>query len=518
MLLFRQFVNEDLGCASYLVGDPEAGVAVVVDPPFAIEQCSKPPAQEGVRIERVLETHTHADHVSGHGRLALEHGLPVAVHPLAEPEFESEPLADGDVLAVGAVSIRVLHTPGHRPEHCSFVVDERIVLTGDSLFVGDAARPDLAVAAREGAEDLFASLARLAELPPGIEVYPGHVAGSLCGGNMSSERSSTIGRERETNPRSASATCRSSCSSRVGLRPEAADDRARRRAQPRAVGRAAARPAASWPHPARRRCSTCATSTEHAAGHLPGAISVPVAGGSFGTKAGFVLEPGEPVVLHAASAEQAADAARMLWAVGILELAGLRGRAARDRDARDGRRPDELKQLLEQAEVQVVDVRETTERDSGYMPGSRNIPYRLLRKLGCGALERERPVVTICESGPRAAIAASLLQREGFDVRPVADGGIAGLRRRRRLVPPLRAACPAVRGGSRAARARRRASEQCSSLRVTMVSSTSVSPTCTAMPSRWCSTETTLPRSAATSSSSSTSAPGLSGMRVRTTR
>jgi hydroxyacylglutathione hydrolase len=162
---------------------------------------------------------------------------------------------------------------------------------------------------------------------------------------------------------------------------------------------------------------------EHAAGHLPGSINVPVSGGSFGTKAGFVLEPGEPVVLHAASAEQAAEATRMLWAVGIFELAGfvIHPHAT---ETLATVRPDELKQLLEQAEVQVVDVRETTERDSGYLPGSRNIPYRLIRKLGCGALERERPVVTICESGARATIAASLLQREGFDVRAVAEGGV----------------------------------------------------------------------------------------------
>ena len=162
--LFRQFVNEDLGCASYLVGDAQAGVAVVVDPAFAIENYLAVAEQEGVRIERVLETHTHADHVSGHGRFALEHGLPVVIHPLAEPTFPFEPLEDGRVVDVGAVRIRVVHTPGHRPEHCSFVVDDELALTGDSMFVGAAARPDLAVAAREGAEDLYRSLGRLVDL------------------------------------------------------------------------------------------------------------------------------------------------------------------------------------------------------------------------------------------------------------------------------------------------------------------------------------------------------------------
>jgi glyoxylase-like metal-dependent hydrolase (beta-lactamase superfamily II)/rhodanese-related sulfurtransferase len=423
VLLFRQFVNEDLGCASYLVGDPEARVAVVVDPPLAIEELLAAAADGGVRIERVLETHTHADHVSGHGRLAIEHGIAVSVHPLAEAEFESEPIADGDALEVGAVTIRVLHTPGHRPEHCSFVIDERIVLTGDSLFVGDAARPDLAVAAREGAEDLYTSLGRLSDLPPDVEVFPGHVAGSLCGGNMSSDRSSTIGRERETNPSLGFHDVQEFVlvSSSVST------------PKPPTTARVVALNRGPWvsqpPEPPELAAPVDGTVLdvrdfdEHAAGHLPGAINVPLSGGSFGTKAGFVLEGGERVVLHAASAEQAAEAARRLWAVGILELEGyVVQQHATETIATV--RPDELKELLDQAEVQVVDVRETTERDSGYLPGSRNIPYRLIRKLGCGALERGRPVVTICESGARATIAASLLQREGFDVRPVADGGI----------------------------------------------------------------------------------------------
>src|SRR5581483_5452047 len=157
-MLFRQFVDEDLGCASYLVGDAETGEAALVDPAYAIEQYLDAAEREGVRIVRVLETHTHADHVSGHGRLALEHGIPVSVHPAAEAEFEHEPLEDGREIVLGNVALRVLHTPGHRPEHCCFAVLDRgradepwLVLTGDSLFVGDAARPDLAVEAADGA-------------------------------------------------------------------------------------------------------------------------------------------------------------------------------------------------------------------------------------------------------------------------------------------------------------------------------------------------------------------------------
>jgi len=424
VLLFRQFVDDDLGCASYLVGDAEAGVAVVVDPAFAIEQYLEAAERDSVAIERVLETHTHADHVSGHGRFALEHGTPVAIHSIAAPEYPFEPLADGDVVQVGSVRIRVLHTPGHRPEHCAFAVADELLLTGDSLFVGDAARPDLAVAAREGAEDLFHSLERLAALGDGVQVYPGHVAGSLCGGNMSSDTSSTIAKERSTNEAlqfrdvqefvlvSASvSTPRPPTTERV-----VALNRGPWVAQPDEPEELAEAGEAI--------VLDVRPFSDYTAGHVPGAISVPVDGSSFGTKAGFVLMPGERVVLHARSGDEALEAARKLWAAGILDIAGfvVAPQASETLATLD---VDELRELLASPGLQLVDVREAPERDTGYIPGSQNVPYRLLRKVGCGALDRSRPVVTVCESGPRAAIAASLLQREGFDVRAVADGGVA---------------------------------------------------------------------------------------------
>ncbi|HMG28080.1 MAG TPA: MBL fold metallo-hydrolase, partial [Acidimicrobiia bacterium] len=206
-MIFRQFVDDDLGCASYLVGDETTQEAIIVDPSYAIEPYLAAAAQEHVRIVRTLETHTHADHVSGHGRLAFEHGIPVAIHRAAEVEYEHDPLEDGQEIVLGDVVLRVIHTPGHRPEHCCFTVIDRtradepwLLLTGDSLFVGDAARPDLAVEAVDGARELYASLRRLLELPDGVEVYPGHVAGSLCGASMSSKASTTIGFERRFNP------------------------------------------------------------------------------------------------------------------------------------------------------------------------------------------------------------------------------------------------------------------------------------------------------------------------------
>jgi glyoxylase-like metal-dependent hydrolase (beta-lactamase superfamily II)/rhodanese-related sulfurtransferase len=425
VLVFRQFVDDDLGCASYLVGDRDAGVAVIVDPALAIEQYVQAAVAEEVRIERVLETHTHADHVSGHGRFAVEHGLPVSIHALAEAGYVCDSLADGEVMHAGATEIRVLHTPGHRPEHCAFVIDGNLVLTGDSLFVGDAARPDLAIAAREGAQDLFGSLERLSALGDDVEVYPGHVAGSLCGGNMSSERSSTIGRERETND----ALSYRDVQEFVLVSASVSTPR------PPTTERVVALNRGPWvtlppqpeelPEIGEGTVLDVRPFTDYVAGHVPGAISVPITGESFSTKAGFVVEAGERLVIHARSADEAMEAARSLWKVGILELGGyvLEPSAEETLATLD---VFELKELLDAAaDVQVVDVREASERDTGYIPGSRNIPYRLLRKLGCGALDVSRPVLTVCESGPRAAIAASLLAREGFDARAVSPGGVA---------------------------------------------------------------------------------------------
>ena len=265
-MLFLQFLNDDLGCASYLVGCEGAGEAVVVDPPYAVEPLLEAAAKHDVRIVRVIETHTHADHVSGHGRLALEHGIPVSIHPAAEVDYPSDPLEDGAEVTVGNVTLRCIHTPGHRPEHCCLAIVDHtradepwLLLTGDSLFVGDAARPDLAVGAEEGAEGLFHSLARLLELNDGVEVYPGHVAGSLCGKGMSSKGSTTIGFERRFNPMLAFSDVNAFVAeSAVDRRAEAAEPRAHRRRQPRPVPRQPARSCRS--SRTRRPGHSCSTS------------------------------------------------------------------------------------------------------------------------------------------------------------------------------------------------------------------------------------------------------------------
>jgi hydroxyacylglutathione hydrolase len=427
-VIFTQFVDDALGCASYLVGDENAEIAVVVDPALAIEQYLEEAERRGVRLVRVLETHTHADHVSGHGRLALEHELPVSIHPAAGVEYQHDPMGDGDEIEVGDVVLRCIHTPGHRPEHCCLAVLDRsrgdepwLVLTGDSLFVGDAARPDLAVDAREGSEGLFYSLRRLVELGDGVEVYPGHVAGSLCGRAMSSKASTTIGFERRFNPALAPTevtTFVANSSADATPRPPNME-RIVELNRGAFVGAQTAPPELPVP-PDDAQVIDVRPVEAFAHGHVAGAVSVPVSGTRFSTKAGFVLDAECPVVVAASDESEAQQAIRHLRSVGVLDIAGyVLGGGTHTLELVS---IDELDGLLAEG-VELIDVREKDERDTGYIAGSRNIPYRLLA-LGEADLPRDRPLVTICESGPRAAIAASLLAARGFDARAVAHGGV----------------------------------------------------------------------------------------------
>jgi glyoxylase-like metal-dependent hydrolase (beta-lactamase superfamily II)/rhodanese-related sulfurtransferase len=428
-VLFKQFLNDDLGCACYLVGDEPEGVAVVVDPPYHVEPLLAEAERREVRLVGVLETHTHADHVSGHGRLALEYGLPIRVHRDAGATFPHEPLDDGTEVEVGEVVLRTIHTPGHRPEHCCFAVIDRsrsdepwLVLTGDSLFVGDAGRPDLAVEAQEGAEGLFRSLRRLVELGDGVEVFPGHVAGSLCGAAMSSKASTTIGFERRSNP-ALQGELADFLAARLGPQPPRPPNMERIVELNRGELLGAQPPLERADSAPDEAIVLDVRPTEaFAAGHHPGAVGIPVSGASFATKAAFVL-PERPLVLHATNQDEAGLAVRALQAVALFGVSGWQ-----EGGGVEPLEPvslDELERLLADDAVELLDVREADERDESHIPGSRHLPYRTARAAAEAGLLNGRPLVTICESGPRAAVAASVLQAAGLNARPVLDGGVA---------------------------------------------------------------------------------------------
>ena len=427
-MLFQQFLDDDLGCASYLVGDEDAGVAAVVDPPFAIEPVLTEAARRGVRLVRTIETHTHADHLSGHGRLALERGIPVSIHPAADAAYPHDGLEDGEAIEVGAVVLRAIHTPGHRPEHTCLAVLDRtradepwLVLTGDSLFVGDAGRPDLAIDAREGAVGLFHSLRRLLELPDGVEVFPGHVAGSLCGRAMSSKASSTIGFERRFNPALRLQDEEAFVGESASVAAPKPPNMARLVELNRGPFVAAAAPAAELAQaPDGATILDVRPVRDYLAGHARGALNVPVSASSFATRAGYLLDPDRAVVVQAASTAEAERALRGLHAVGFLEVQGYVLGAGPEQIAPVDL--DELERLVAGG-AEVLDVRERDERDTGYIAGSRNIPYRLLPVCGSD-VAADRTVVTICESGARAGIAASILAAKGVDARPLLDAGV----------------------------------------------------------------------------------------------
>ncbi len=448
-MFFRQLLHDDLGCASYVVAD--GGEAAVVDPKWEIEDYLELAEEQGFRIAHVLETHNHADHVSGHGRLAHLTGARIYVSRDAGVAYEHVGLADGDVVEVGEARITALATPGHRPEHLAFLVADGsrgetpwLVITGDSLFVGDLARPDLAVDAREGAHGLFRTLRRLLELEDFAEVWPGHIGGSLCGGaGMSEKPASTVGFERRYNR-----------FARIADEPEFVR---------RLTGKLAPQPpnfrrivelnrgplltdAAPLERLAPARVNELLAGgavlldgrapREFDAEHVPGSINVTMVRAAVGTRAAWIVDPDREVVVTAGTDEAGRLLGRLLEAVAFRRLAGiLAGGVVAWRDAGLDVRStsaidiEGLAALLRRDDVVLLDVREEDEWEDGHVEGSLHLPYHELRNGVPSALPHDgKPIAVACSAGNRSSIATSLLERAGVEnVVHVADGGIAEL-------------------------------------------------------------------------------------------
>ncbi len=451
-MLFRQVIHEDLGCASYLVGDASAGVAAVIDPQWDIEPYLRLSRLHGVAIEHVLETHNHADHVSGHGRLARATGATIYIHELGGTDFPHEAFADGWRLRLGEVEVEAVHTPGHRPEHTSFLLHDSsrggepwALLSGDSLFAGDVARPDLAVDPREGASAIFRSLhERLLSLPDDLEVWPGHLGGSLCGSSaIDNKTSTTIGFERAHN-----AALRIDDESRfvdeavasLGERPPNVEHIVQLNRGPLVEDLGA--PAPLSPRGVEVAIAEGAivvdarTNEQFDEAHIPGAISASAYDTGFATKVGRVAPSGVEVIVVAASDGYELEAAELLASVGLVVRGFLAGGMTawrseeRGVDRLDLIDPDVLAERLGAGNgLVVVDVRDDDEYAAGHIPGSVHIPYaHLLERLG--ELPSDRPIAAVCSGGKRSGLAASILQREGFrDVIHVGHGGVGTWRR-----------------------------------------------------------------------------------------
>jgi len=444
-LIFRQVIHDDLGCASYLIGDEDAGVAAVVDPKLDVYEYLSLARFMGVRIEHILETHNHADHVSGHGRLVAATGAAIHIHRLAEPEYEHEPFDDGWELKLGSVTIRALHTPGHRPEHTAFLLIDTsrgseawAVLSGDSLFVGDIARPDLAVDKQEGARGIFHSLHdKLLELPGECEVWPAHLGGSLCGGpGMDMKVSSTIAYERDHNEllqvededdfvREATST--------LGPQPPNFQAIVARNRGALVSGHVKVEPLTPRQVALKQADGALIvdvrTDLQFDDAHLPGAVCNPAVRAGFGSKLGWVADCDQEVVLVGRDDEDAIRAAHLAVAVGITNLAGYL--AGGMTSWREEKRPTDRVERIDVHglherlnTVQLLDVREQDEWQNGHIPGAHFTPYHDIVAIPEG-IDVARPIAVICSSGQRSAVAASLLKRHGAEeVIHVADGGV----------------------------------------------------------------------------------------------
>jgi glyoxylase-like metal-dependent hydrolase (beta-lactamase superfamily II)/rhodanese-related sulfurtransferase len=444
-MLFRQVTHDDLGCASYIVGDDDAGIAAVVDPRFEIDVYLDLARYTGVRIEHILETHNHADHVSGHGRLAAATGATIHVHRLADPSYDHEPFDDGWELELGAVVVRALHTPGHRPEHTAFALVDRArgdepwaVLSGDSLFVGDIARPDLAVDRDEGARGIFASLhEKLLTLPDSCEVWPGHLGGSMCGGpGMDMKVCSTIGYERAHNallrePDVDRFVQRSLAT--LGPQPPNFQAIVALNRGPLVTDGVEATPLT--PRQVQLKSDEgvlvvdVRTDEQFDEAHIPGAVCITALRAGFGSRLAWIAGGDDEILLVGRDDDDALHAARLATAVGIRRFAGfLHGGMTAWREERGPVKRIErltIDELPARAgELQILDVRERAEWDAGHIPGSTHTPYHDVRGIPAG-LDGRRPIAVVCGSGQRAAVAASLLARAGAaHVVHVVDGGV----------------------------------------------------------------------------------------------
>jgi len=448
-MIFRQLTHDDLGCASYLIGDEDAGVAAVVDPRLDIDEYLRLARYLGVRIEHVLETHNHADHVSGHGRLVAATGATIHIHSDAAPAYDHEPFDDGWELELGALTIRALHTPGHRPEHTAFVLIDAsrgaepwAVLTGDSLFVGDIARPDLAVDKEEGARGIFHSLTeRLLALPATCEVWPGHLGGSLCGGpGMDLKISSTIGFEHEHQALlqvSDEAAFVTQTTSVLGPQPPNFENIVSVNRGPLVRETVEAHPLS--PRQVQQAQADGAlvldvrTELQFDEAHIPGALCITSRRAGFGSKLAWLADPEQSLVLVGRDDEDALEAASLAAAVGLRRLGGYLagGMTSWREDKLDVERVQRMtvpalheRWAAGDGRPQVLDVREQGEWDAGHIPGSVHEPYHDIHAIPAG-IDPAAPVAVICGSGQRSAVAASLLERHGAtDVIHVVDGGV----------------------------------------------------------------------------------------------
>jgi len=447
-MLFERLFDSQLAQTSYLIGCSATGTAVVVDPNRLVDQYIAAAEREGLSITAVTETHIHADFVSGSRELAARTGATIYVSACGPPDWQYAfagergvvPLKDRDTIRVGNVELLAVHTPGHTPEHLSFLVTDTAIAhqpmgiaTGDFVFVNDVGRPDLLEKAAHlegtaaaGAQQLFTSLAWFKTLPDHLQIWPGHGAGSACGKGMSSVPQSTVGYERRFNWALGVTDEASFVRQVLSGQPEPpryfAEMKRLNRMGPPVLG-AISLPERIAEHRLESLLAAGAvivdlrSAADFAAGHIPGTLNLPF-NKSFATWAGALLPyDRELYLLLDARAEQLESAIRQLLVIGLDRVAGY--------FAPEAIALWKVEHALERVEqlavgdlaarrngLLVLDVRGRSEWDAGHVPGATLIPLAELPDR-LGELPENEPVAVHCQGGSRAAIAASLLLARG---------------------------------------------------------------------------------------------------------
>jgi hydroxyacylglutathione hydrolase len=434
-MYFQQFYLTCLSHASYMLGSE--GIACVVDPQRDVSLYVDEAQAQGLKIEYVIETHLHADFVSGHRELADRTGAKIYLGARAGAMFPHVAVHDGDEIRFGRVILKFLETPGHTIESISIAVtdlDRRdtpyAVLTGDTLFIGDVGRPDLSpdLSPQQLAAILYDSLhQKLLPLGDDVEVYPAHGAGSLCGKQMRPERQSTIGKERALNYALRARTKEEFVRLLTAELPDrpgyfALDAELNRAGAPALTSAAPIPVLSSDEFLAKQRAGAVVLDTrppqQFGAGHIPGAVNIPLAG-QYASWAATILGLDKDILLIAEDEDQVEESRTRLARVGIERVAGtLRGGMAQW--ALEERPAAEILQVpvdelsREAGHIQIVDVRRQAEFDEAHIHGAKLLPLNKLESM-LAQLNRDQPVAVHCKGGYRSAIAASLVQRAGFE-------------------------------------------------------------------------------------------------------
>ena len=439
-MYFKQFYLGCLAHASYLIASE--GEAVVVDPQRDVEQYIAESAAHDLKIKFIVETHLHADFVSGHCELAARTGAEIVFSRHANAAFTHRAVKDGDEIKIGRVTLRFLETPGHTPESISvLVIDHDVsdepqkVLTGDTLFIGDVGRPDLSGGRGFNATDMAAMLyeslhRKLLKLDDTVEVFPAHGAGSMCGRNISKETSSTIGQQRKFNyALAAMPKDEFVCLMTTGM--PTAPTYFSRDAEINRTGagalQALSRPKALTPEAVWTQIQQGALvldvrpAADYGGGHIPNSLNVGL-GGQFASWAGSLISTDMPLILIAEDETKIDEAVLRLARVGLENVKGfLAGGIEAWRQA--GRETVTMTQITvaelhgnleESLGWQTVDVRRPAEYEDGHVPQARLAPLGELPANALDWLDPLRPVAVICAGGYRSSAATSLLESRGF--------------------------------------------------------------------------------------------------------